>query len=112
MFTMSIYHPDVIKFILAKHGDSEEAEEKRIANANMSVMVDNAFMNKVINDETFWTEFNGVKYNEYRARDIFDLIIEGAWKNGEPGILFKDRIDQSPYSEVGEEIFSTNPCSK
>lgn len=106
MFTMDVYHPDIIRFITAKE------QEGVIANANMSVMVDNRFMDAVINDKMFWTEFNGKKYKEYRARDVFELIVDGAWRNGEPGMLFKDRIEQSPYKEVGQEIFSTNPCSE
>lgn len=106
MFTESVYHPDILKFITAKH------EEGRIANANISVVVDNAFMNAVLEDKTYWTEFNGIKYQEYKARDIFDLIVEGMWKNGEPGVLFKDRIDDSPYKYSGQEIFGTNPCSE
>lgn len=106
MFTMSVYHPDIVKFITAKQ------EEGVIANANMSVMVDDNFMEAVIEDKTFWTEFGGKKYQEYRARDIFEMMVEGAWRNGEPGVLFKNRINQSPYSEVGQEIFSTNPCSE
>jgi len=104
MFTQSVYHPDIIKFITAK------TEEGRIANANISVIVDDNFMNKVKNDEDYWTEFNGVKYNQYKAKDIFDLIVEGAWKNGEPGLLFRNRIDNSPYQYTGQKIFSTNPC--
>ena len=105
MFTQSVYHPDIIKFVTAKH------EEGRIANANISVMVDNAFMEAVKNDEMYWTHFNGVKYKEYSAREVFKLIMEGAWRNGEPGLLFKDSIENSPYHESGQEIFSTNPCS-
>jgi ribonucleoside-diphosphate reductase alpha chain len=112
MFTESIFHPDIIKFINAKHGDTEEAEENRISNANMSVVVDDKFMNAVKNGETFWTEFNGVKYQEYDAKTVYDLIIDGAWRNGEPGILFQDAINKSPYYEVGQEIFGTNPCSE
>jgi ribonucleoside-diphosphate reductase alpha chain len=104
MFTESVYHPDILKFITAKH------EEGRMANANISVVVDDAFMSAVINDEKYWTEFNGVKYQEYRARDIFELIVEGMWRNGEPGVLFKTRIDDSPYKYSGQEIFGTNPC--
>jgi ribonucleoside-diphosphate reductase alpha chain len=106
MFTEEIYQPDILKFITAKH------EEGRIANANISVVVDDIFMNAVINDEKYWTEFEGVKYQEYRAKDVFDLIVEGMWKNGEPGILFKDRIDDSPYKYSEQEIFATNPCSE
>ena len=106
MFTMSVYHPDIIQFITAKH------EEGKIHNANISVVVDNAFMEKVVNDEKYWTEFNGVKYNEYNAKDIFDMIVEGAWKNGEPGMLFQDRIDDSPYKHTGQKILATNPCGE
>jgi ribonucleoside-diphosphate reductase alpha chain len=106
MFTISIFHPDIVKFITAKE------EEGRISNANISVVVDDTFMQKVEDDETYWTEFNGVKYQEYKARDIFNLIVEGAWRNGEPGILFKTRFDDSPYKYTGQEILSTNPCSE
>jgi ribonucleoside-diphosphate reductase alpha chain len=106
MFTESVYQPDIIKFIEAKH------EEGKISNANISVMVDDKFMKAIENGEKYWTEFNGIKYNEYDAKTIFDMIIDGAWRNGEPGILFKDRIDDSPYKYTGQEIFSTNPCSE
>ena len=106
MFTMSVYHPDIIKFATAKE------EEGKIANANISVVVDDDFMRKVENNEKYWTEFDGVKYNEYNAKDIFDLIVEGAWKNGEPGFLFKTRYDDSPYKYTNQEILATNPCSR
>lgn len=106
MFTQSVYHPDILKFVTAKH------EEGHISNANISVVVDNNFMNAVKDDKMYWTEFNGKRYNEYSARAVFDLILEGMWRNGEPGILFKNRIDDSPYSYTGQEIFSTNPCSE
>lgn len=106
MFTQSVYHPDILKFIGAK------AEEGKIANANISVTVDNAFMKAVIADEEYWTRFKGKKYNKYRARDVFEMIIEGMWKNGEPGILFYDRINDSPYKYANEELIATNPCSE
>lgn len=106
MMTQSVYAPDILKFIGAK------TEEGKIANANMSVTVDDKFMEDVIADRTYWTRFKGKKYEEYRARDIFDLIIEGMWRNGEPGILFYDRINDSPYKETGDEITGTNPCAE
>lgn len=82
MFTMSVYHKDIIKFITAKE------EEGKISNANLSVVVDNEFMQKVENDETYQTYFDypdgRVYYDTYKARDIYNLIVEGAWKMGEP----------------------------
>ena len=104
MFTISCYHPDIVEFITAK------TDEGKIANANISVVVDDAFMQKVENDETYWTEFDGIKYQEYKARDIFNLIVEGAWRNGEPGILYYDRLNDSPYKYSNQEILATNPC--
>jgi len=106
MFTQSVYHPDILKFINAK------AEEGKIANANISVTVDDAFMKAVVSDGKYWTRFKGKKYQEYRARDVFDMVIEGMWKNGEPGMLFYDRINDSPYKYAGEELIATNPCSE
>jgi len=106
MFVQDIYHPDIIKFIVAKH------EEGAIANANISVMVDDAFMEKVLAEDDYWTEFNGVKYNKHNAKEIFDMIVDGAWRNGEPGMLFKNRIDDSPYKYSNQQIFATNPCSE
>ena len=106
MFTMSVYHPDILEFI-----DAKEIEGK-ITNANMSVVVDDAFMNAVKEDKNYWTEFGGIKYKEYKAREIFDKIVDGAWRNGEPGLLFLDRINHSPYMYTGQKIEATNPCSE
>ncbi len=106
MFTMSVYHPDIIKFITAKQ------EEGKIANANISVVVDDAFMKMVKNDQEYWTVFEGKKYNKHKAKDVFDQIVEGAWRNGEPGLLFYDRINDAPYKYAGVEIQATNPCGE
>ena len=113
MLTMSVYHPDIIKFITAK----ENEEDKNIENANISVTVDNNFMKRVENDEEYQTYFNygGGRMEfgpKYRARDVFNLICLGAWKNGEPGILFYERINDSPYKYSHQEIEATNPCSE
>lgn len=106
MFTMSVYHPDILKFINAKE------QEGKIANANISVVVDNAFMKAVENDKEYWTEFGGKKYQKYKARDIFNAIVEGAWRNGEPGMLFDDQINDGPYKYAGVKIKATNPCGR
>lgn len=110
MLTCSVYYPDILKFITAKE------EEGKIANANISVIVDNNFLEKVEKDEEYQTYFDYEDRREYgpsyRAKDIFNLIVEGMWRNGEPGILFRETIDNSPYKYTGQEIFSTNPCSE
>lgn len=106
MFTMSVYHPDILKFISAK------SEDGKIHNANISVVVDDRFMNLVESDGEYWTEFNGKKYNKYKAREVFEKIVEGAWRNGDPGILFYDKINDSPYKYSGIKIDATNPCGE
>jgi ribonucleoside-diphosphate reductase alpha chain len=103
MGTMSIFHPDILSFITVKE------DEGKMTTTNLSVVVTDDFMHKVVNDETYWTEFEGVKYNEYRARDIFNMIVEGSWKNGEPGLLFYDRINESPYKYANVIVEATNP---
>jgi ribonucleoside-diphosphate reductase alpha chain len=112
MMTMSVYHPDILKFIQAK----ENEDDKKIENSNMSVVVDNRFMEAVEKDESYQTYFDfesgRIYYDTYKARDIFNLIIEGAWRNGEPGILFYDTINDSPYKYSGQEIMATNPCGE
>lgn len=106
MGTMSVYHPDIIEFITAKE------TEGKMTTTNMSVVVDNNFMQKVKNDEIYLTKFNGTEYKELRARDVFNLIVEGAWRNGEPGILFYDSMNNSPYKYAGLKIEATNPCGE
>lgn len=105
MFTMSVYHPDIRKFITAKYDE----KDKKIENANISVVVDNAFMQAVKEDKTYFTTFNGVPFEEVSAREIFMLIVDGIWRNGEPGLIFYDAINNSPYKHTGQEILATNP---
>jgi ribonucleoside-diphosphate reductase alpha chain len=70
-------------------------------------------MNKVENDETYYTEFNNVKYNEYNARDVFNLIVDGMWRNGEPGLLFYEKANNtSPYKYSNQELIAVNPCGE
>jgi len=106
MFTMRFDHPDILKFIHAK------TEEGKIANANISVVVTDRFMELVESDGEYWTEFNGKKYEKLKAREVFEEIVEGAWRNGEPGLLFDDQINHSPYKYAGVKIEATNPCGE
>lgn len=106
MGTMSVYHPDILYFITAKR------QEGKMRTTNISVVVDDAFMRKVENNEEYETVFNGKVYNRYNARDVFNMIVDGAWRNGEPGILFYERLNNSPYKYTGQEILATNPCGE
>lgn len=106
MGTMSVYHPDIKNFITAK------STEGKMRTTNISVTVDDEFMNKVEAGEKYWTKFKGIKYEELDAREIFNMIVEGAWKNGEPGILFYSRINESPYKYSYQEIVASNPCGE
>jgi ribonucleoside-diphosphate reductase alpha chain len=106
MGVMSVYHPDIRKFITAK------TTEGKMTTTNISVSVDDEFMRKVEEDETYWTRFKGIKYEELRARDVFNMIVDGAWKNGEPGIIFYSKVNDSPYKYSYQEIEATNPCGE
>ncbi len=106
MFTMSVYHPDILEFIDCK------SNEGIISNANISVVVDDDFMRKVQNNETFWTEFDGKKYEKLSAVTVFNKIVDGMWRNGEPGLLFHTEVNNGPYKHAGLEIQATNPCGE
>lgn len=106
MGVMYYKHPDIMKFIRAK------VEEGRMHTTNISVGVDSEFMELVKSNGTYWTEFNGIQYAEVSAREVFQAIVDGAWSNGEPGIVFLDRMNDSPYKYSGQKIEATNPCGE
>jgi len=110
MGTYTVYGPDIVEFITAK------TTEGMMTTTNISVVVDDAFMRAVEADEMYQTYFDyqdgrelGPKYN---ARDIFKMITDSAWKNGEPGLLFYERMNDSPYKYSEQEILATNPCGE
>ncbi|MDO8724482.1 MAG: adenosylcobalamin-dependent ribonucleoside-diphosphate reductase [Candidatus Methanoperedens sp.] len=101
-------HPDIIEFITAK------TKEGNLANFNISVAVDDKFMNAV--KENIEYELINPRNNEpvkkVRAREIWNLIITMAWKTGDPGIVFIDEINRrNPTPHVGM-MESTNPCGE
>lgn len=106
MGILRVDHPDILEFITAKE------HEGVLSNFNISVGITEEFMQAVLADGEFATHNprSGQESARYRARDVFDLIVRLAWKNGEPGIVFLDRLNRdNPTPEVGE-IESTNPC--
>ncbi|MEM4472286.1 MAG: vitamin B12-dependent ribonucleotide reductase [Archaeoglobaceae archaeon] len=101
-------HPDIEEFIKAKW------EEGALRNFNISVAVTDKFMEAVKKDEEYELINPRTKevVKKVSARKIFNLIVEGAWRNGEPGIVFIDEINRhNPTPHVGE-IEATNPCGE
>ncbi len=106
MGILNIWHPDIMKFIRSK------AKEGDFSNFNISVMVSDDFMNHVIKGDLCKVWVTGTDGVEITVGDIWDGVVEGVWKNGEPGILFYDTINRkNPTPELGE-IDTTNPCGE
>ena len=109
MAVMSIYHPDILDFIECKKVEGE------IHNFNISVGVDSNFMKAAENN----MEYNLInpKTNEIagslNARDVFNKIVAGAWRNGEPGMIFLDQVNKDNHvKETYGEMIATNPCGE
>ncbi|OEU66236.1 MAG: ribonucleoside-diphosphate reductase, adenosylcobalamin-dependent [Desulfobacterales bacterium S5133MH16] len=106
MGILRVDHPDIEDFLTAKILEGE------LKNFNLSVGITDAFMNAVENDRDYDLVFNDKIYNALSAREIWETIIDGAWKNGEPGIVFLDTINRNnPLRPMGE-IEATNPCGE
>ena len=107
MGILNVWHPDIIPFITAK------TEEGEFSNFNISVMVNDRFMDLVSRRqfETVWLTHPHTGDSVTVGR-IWTAIVEGIWKNGEPGLLFFDEINRrNPTSNLGE-IDTTNPCGE
>jgi ribonucleoside-diphosphate reductase alpha chain len=108
MAVMRVDHPDIVDFITAKKDDT------RLTNFNTSVAVTDEFMKKVESDEDYdlVNPYSNKVVKRLKARKVFDLMVTMAWKNGDPGIIFLDRINNdNPTPHIGE-IESTNPCGE
>jgi ribonucleoside-diphosphate reductase alpha chain len=108
MGILRVDHPDIVDFIRAKE------DEHILNNFNISVGVTEEFMEAVLSGEEYALRNprDRAEVGRLNAREIFDLIVNLAWKNGEPGIVFLDRLNRdNPTPSIGE-IESTNPCGE
>ncbi|MCH5244878.1 MAG: adenosylcobalamin-dependent ribonucleoside-diphosphate reductase [Muribaculaceae bacterium] len=115
MMTVSIKHPDSEAFIDAK------MTEGKITGANVSVRIDDAFMQAVVDRKPYRQSFpvdsnDPVVSQEIDASKLWQKIVHNAWKSAEPGVLFWDTITRESvpdcYADLGFQTISTNPCGE
>lgn len=108
MAILNIDHPDILKFITAKE------DPRVLTNFNLSVAVTDEFMQAVEQD----AEYNLINprtkeiAGKLNAREVFNRIVDMAWRTGDPGIVFIDRINQHNPTPMLGRIESTNPCGE
>jgi len=108
MAILRVDHPDIMEFIYSKENNSE------LNNFNISVGVSDKFMGAVDQQEDYdLIDPRGQKtVNRLNAAEVYQTLVKQAWKNGDPGIIFLDRINQdNPTPQLGD-IESTNPCGE
>jgi len=108
MAVLRVDHPDIIEFINSKE------DHKELNNFNISIGLTDKFVEAAKQEAPYdlIDPRNQKKAGQLNALDVYQLIVRQAWKNGDPGILFLDRINKdNPTPEI-DEIESTNPCGE
>jgi ribonucleoside-diphosphate reductase alpha chain len=135
MGVLRVDHPDIEKFVLCKqrefalkyllkedffnhfeklnghtHEHANILLDKFISNFNISVLTTDEFMQAVEKNDSFELRFKETSYGQIKARKLFDTIVDNAWNNGDPGLIFYDTMNRGPYAYSGQIVTATNPC--
>lgn len=108
MGVLRVSHPDIEAFITAK------SDGDQLRNFNISVAVDDLFIEQLKKGGDFPLIHprTGVEVGKRSAREIFRLMAECAWKTGDPGVLFIDRVNRANPTPGMGNLEATNPCGE
>ncbi|MFA6281201.1 MAG: vitamin B12-dependent ribonucleotide reductase [Candidatus Omnitrophota bacterium] len=108
MGILRVDHPDVLEFVRCKEKEGD------ISNFNISIALTDNFMEKVLKEQDYELidPHTGAACGKVNAKQTFDLIANHAYNNGEPGIIFIDRINEENPTPALGKIESTNPCGE
>jgi ribonucleoside-diphosphate reductase alpha chain len=104
MGILNVNHPDIMEFINCKEKDGD------LWTFNISIGITDDFMRAVQEDSDWDLTFGGKVYKTLPAKTLWDAIIQGAWRNGEPGVIFLDTI--ATHNRFPEAVNCTNPCGE
>lgn len=108
MAILRVDHPDILEFIQAK------LDQKAMINFNISVGITDEFMEALHEDKEFFLKDprDGQRLKRVNAKELFDSIVDSAWKCGDPGLVFLDRMNLFNATPLEGDMESTNPCAE